>query len=71
MHTYHAETVIKKDGGLALKDVPFPMGEHVEVVVYPSREMVADDEAWRQLSIESFFRDTNDKDSAYNNLDAL
>ncbi len=67
MHTYHAETIIEKDGGLILKDVPFPMGEHVEVVVFPSREALADDEAWRRISIESFFRDTNEKDADYDN----
>jgi hypothetical protein len=49
--------------------VPFPKGERVDVVVIPSRETtaVAEDEAWRRLAIESFFRDSNDKDAAYDN----
>jgi hypothetical protein len=69
MHTYHAETVMQPDGELVLRGVPFPKGERVEVVVIPSSEAtgITEDEAWRRLAIESFFRDTNDKDSAYDN----
>lgn len=69
MHTYHAETVMEQDGQLVLRDVPFPKGERVDVVVIPSSEATAsvENEAWRRLAIESFFRDTNDKDSAYDN----
>lgn len=69
MHTYHAETVMEPDRRLVLRDVRFPKGERVDVVVIPSREAtaVAEDEAWRRLAVESFFRDTNDKDAAYDN----
>lgn len=70
MHTYHAETVVEQDGRLVLRGVPFPKGERVDVVVMPSREApdAAEDEAWRLLAIESFFRGDNPKDTAYDTL---
>ena len=67
MQTYHAETTVEQDGRVILNKVPFPKGERVEVVIIPSREAVvgAEDEAWRRLAIESFFRDYDDRDSVY------
>jgi hypothetical protein len=41
MNTYKIETILSKDGSLALKDLPFRIGDAVEVVIlekFPSRE---------------------------------
>jgi hypothetical protein len=67
MHTYHAETIVQPDGRVTLPHVPFAKGEKVEVVVIPSSEaaQASDEEAWRRLAAESFFRDYDERDSIY------
>jgi len=33
MNAYRIETVVNQDGTLTLKDLPFPVGESVEVII--------------------------------------
>jgi hypothetical protein len=66
MQTYHAETVVEQDGKVVLSGLPFSKGEKVEIVIRPAHPN-EEDEAWRRLAIESFFRDSSDKDADYDN----
>lgn len=69
MHTYQAQTVVEQDGRLVLSGLPFPKGEKVEVVIREvSKENGDDDAGWKRLAIESFFRDSREKDADYDIL---
>ena len=66
MQIYRAETIVEQGGRVVLSDLPFPKGEKIEVVVRPSHAQ--EEEAWRRLSIESFFRDLSERDVDYDAL---
>ncbi len=67
MHTYHAQTIVEQDGRLVLSGLPFPKGEKVEIVIREAPSSADDDAAWKRLAVESFFRDTSEKDADYDN----
>ena len=67
MQIYRAKTIVEQGGKVVLSDLPSPKGEKVEVVVRSSHAQ-EEEETWRRLSIESFFRDSSKKDVDYDAL---
>ena len=56
MSTHHAEATVAADGSVLIRDVPFPSGQVVEVIVQtPAKPAPADKaELWKTLAGKPF-----------------
>src|ERR1039458_10170063 len=64
MQTYHVEATVNNEGQVILS-LPFPHGQHVEIVARPLDDSKVENEAWERMSLEAFFKDDSDLDAAY------
>jgi hypothetical protein len=65
------EAIVQQDGGLALKDLPFKEGEHVEVIVLESSPKKAPKLHWKDLAGSVLRYDDPTKPVAVEDWDAL
>jgi hypothetical protein len=67
--TYRTEAIVNSEGKVLLQ-LPFKQGEKVAIVAMPASEAreAKEDEDWKRLGLEHFFRDDSEGDAAYDLL---
>jgi hypothetical protein len=66
MQAYHGEATVNNEGQVILS-LPFPKGQHVEIVARPLGETDEDDKAWERMALEDFFNGYAEEDAIYDN----